>query len=141
MGHVRISISKEKLAEFCRRRHIRKLSFFGSVLSDEFRPDSDVDVLVEFEPDYPVGFRIIEIEDIRTLQRNNYKKVQVVADKLDAVRFDLPGVTNLEQHDGSVRFFFKGDINAVLRRIGEMKVDDVSIEEPTLEEIFMHYYE
>jgi ABC-2 type transport system ATP-binding protein len=85
--------------------------------------------------------RIIEIEDIRTLQRNNYKKVQVVADKLDAASFGIPGVTNLEQHDGSVRFFFKGDINAVLQKIGEMKVNDVNIEEPTLEEIFMHYYE
>jgi ABC-2 type transport system ATP-binding protein len=85
--------------------------------------------------------RIIEIEDIRTLQRNNYKKVQVTADILDQSCFDLPGVTNLERHEGSVRFFFKGDINAVLQKIGGMKVNDVTIEEPTLEEIFMHYYE
>ncbi len=85
--------------------------------------------------------RIIEIEDIRTLQQNNYKKVRVVADDLDATRFDLPGVTNLETLSGTTRFFYKGDINAVLHRIGEMTVSDVTIEEPTLEEIFMHYYE
>jgi len=85
--------------------------------------------------------RIIEIADIHTLQQNNYKKVRVVADGLDPAHFDLPGVTGLEHHNGVVRFFFKGDINAVMRRIGEITVSDVTIEEPTLEEIFMHYYE
>jgi ABC-2 type transport system ATP-binding protein len=85
--------------------------------------------------------RIIEVADIRTLQQNNYKKVRVAAPGLDAARFDLPGVTHLEQNDGVARFFYKGDINAVLRRIGEVTVSDVTIEEPTLEEIFMHYYE
>ncbi len=85
--------------------------------------------------------RIIEIADIRTLQQNNYKKVRVVADNLDAAYFDMPGVTNLEQHNGTVRFFYKGDINAVMHKIGGITVSDVTIEEPTLEEIFMHYYE
>src|SRR5512140_3614676 len=46
----RITVSPEAVAGFCRRNHIRKLSLFGSVLRDDFRPDSDVDVLVEFEP-------------------------------------------------------------------------------------------
>jgi ABC-2 type transport system ATP-binding protein len=85
--------------------------------------------------------RIVEIADIRTLQQNNYKKVRVAADGLDGGCFDMPGVTNLEQHNGAVRFFYKGDINTVLHKIGEIKVSDVTIEEPTLEEIFMHYYE
>jgi ABC-2 type transport system ATP-binding protein len=85
--------------------------------------------------------RIAEIEDIRTLQKNNYKKVRVLADSFEPGCFDIPGVTNLERHDGEVRFFYKGDINAVLHRISGMTVTDVSIEEPTLEEIFMHYYE
>ncbi|HEV2854920.1 MAG TPA: nucleotidyltransferase family protein [Thermoanaerobaculia bacterium] len=44
-----------KLAEFCRRRHIRKLSLFGSTLHGDARPDSDVDLLVEFQPDSRVG--------------------------------------------------------------------------------------
>jgi ABC-2 type transport system ATP-binding protein len=85
--------------------------------------------------------QIIEIADIRTLQENNYKKVRVAASDLDAARFELPGVTNLEHNNGVVRFFFRGDINTVMRTIGEMTVSDVTIEEPTLEEIFMHYYE
>ena|SRR5258705_3145361 len=53
---ARIPIDQEKLAEFCRKNHIRKLWFFGSVLRDDFRPDSDVDVLYEFEPGHSVGF-------------------------------------------------------------------------------------
>ena len=49
MGKAHINIPKEKIAEFCRKNHIRKLSLFGSVLREDFRPESDVDVLVEFE--------------------------------------------------------------------------------------------
>ncbi|MBI3978742.1 MAG: nucleotidyltransferase family protein [Chloroflexi bacterium] len=52
---ARIPIDRERIAEFCRRHHIRKLALFGSVLRDDFRPDSDVDVLVELEPGFPVG--------------------------------------------------------------------------------------
>jgi hypothetical protein len=55
MGTAKIEIPREALAEFCRRHHIRKLSLFGSVLREDFRPDSDVDVLVEFEEGHPVG--------------------------------------------------------------------------------------
>lgn len=46
-----IEIPEDKVAEFCRRHGIRRLSLFGSILSDEFGPESDVDVLVEFEPE------------------------------------------------------------------------------------------
>ena len=52
---ARIDIPKEQIAEFCRRHYIRKLSLFGSVLRNDFRPDSAVDVLVEFEPDHIPG--------------------------------------------------------------------------------------
>jgi predicted nucleotidyltransferase len=52
---MRIEIDRDALAEFCRRRRIRKLAFFGSVLRDDFGPASDVDVLVEFEPGARVG--------------------------------------------------------------------------------------
>jgi predicted nucleotidyltransferase len=51
----RIAIPRRELAELCRRHHIRKLSLFGSVLGRDFRPDSDVDVLVEFDPGYRIG--------------------------------------------------------------------------------------
>jgi ABC-2 type transport system ATP-binding protein len=84
---------------------------------------------------------IAEISDIRTLQKNNYKKVRVTAEGLNPASFEMPGMTNLQSEDGTVHFFFKGDINAVLKKISGIQVSDVIIEEPTLEEIFMHYYE
>jgi predicted nucleotidyltransferase len=52
---VQISIPNDLIAAFCRQHRIRKLSFFGSVLRGDFTPDSDVDVLVEFEPGTRVG--------------------------------------------------------------------------------------
>ena len=85
--------------------------------------------------------RIVEISNIRALQQNNYKKVRVTADGLNPAAFELPGVTNAQTDNGTVNFFFKGDINAVLQKISGLRVADVTIEEPTLEEIFMHYYE
>jgi predicted nucleotidyltransferase len=56
MMKAKISIPQELLDDFCRRRHIRKLSLFGSVLREDFGPQSDVDVLVEFEPGATVGY-------------------------------------------------------------------------------------
>jgi predicted nucleotidyltransferase len=50
MSNSKIKIPSEKIAEFCKKNHIRKLSLFGSVLRDDFNSDSDIDFLVEFEP-------------------------------------------------------------------------------------------
>lgn len=55
MGVRGIDVTSEQIAEFCRRNRIRKLSFFGSVLRDDFSQESDVDVLVEFQPGAIVG--------------------------------------------------------------------------------------
>lgn len=62
-GKLQIEIPKERIAEFCRRHHIRKLSLFGSVLREDFGPDSDVDVLVEFEPGQAPGFAFFGMEE------------------------------------------------------------------------------
>jgi uncharacterized protein len=51
-----LDIPKEKIAHFCQHWHITKLSLFGSVLRDDFRPESDIDVLVEFHPAHIPGF-------------------------------------------------------------------------------------
>jgi hypothetical protein len=60
---MKINVNKDELSDFCRSRHILKLAFFGSVLSDDFSPESDVDVLVEFEPDHIPGlFAIVRME-------------------------------------------------------------------------------
>ena len=52
----RIAISQTEIDEFGRRNHIRRLSFFGSVLREDFRPESDIDLLVEFEPGHVPGY-------------------------------------------------------------------------------------
>jgi ABC-2 type transport system ATP-binding protein len=84
--------------------------------------------------------KIVKIEDIKTLQKDNYKKIKIVADGIDTNQLDVVGVTNLAKSDHTVSFFYKGDINVITRIISANTVSDVSIEEPTLEEIFMHYY-
>jgi len=59
----RITVPQAELDAFCRVNHIRKLSFFGSVLRDDFGPASDIDVLVEFDPDHVPGyFRLSAME-------------------------------------------------------------------------------
>ncbi len=59
---MKLSIPEDRIAEFCRRHHIRRLSLFGSVLREDFRPESDVDVLVEFEPGFVPGLKFFTIE-------------------------------------------------------------------------------
>jgi predicted nucleotidyltransferase len=56
-----IPIPYEAIAEFCRRNHIRKLSLFGSILRDDFTPESDVDVLVEFEEGRTPGLSFFDL--------------------------------------------------------------------------------
>ena len=67
VAHMRttypIPIPHEAIAEFCRRNHIRKLSLFGSILRDDFGPDSDVDVLVEFEDGKTPGLAYFTMQD------------------------------------------------------------------------------
>jgi predicted nucleotidyltransferase len=61
-NHSKIELPKEKIADFCRRHHIRKLAVFGSALREDFRPDSDVDVLVEFDPGHTPGLAFFGME-------------------------------------------------------------------------------
>ena len=64
MNYLGVEVPPEAVAEFCRRHHIRRLSLFGSILRDDFRPESDVDVLVEFERGHVPGLlRIAGMED------------------------------------------------------------------------------
>jgi hypothetical protein len=63
MKNGTIFLPKDKIADFCKRNYIRKLSFFGSVLRDDFGPKSDVDVLVEFQSGHVPGFfRLFDME-------------------------------------------------------------------------------
>ena len=57
-----IAVPREKIAAFCRKHRIHKLAFFGSVLRQDFSPESDVDALVEFEPGYTPGLDFFAME-------------------------------------------------------------------------------
>ena len=73
----RVTIPKDKIADFCRRNHIQSLSFIGSVLREDFGPGSDIDVLVEFEQAYRPGLmELVEMQE--ELMRIFGQKVDLV---------------------------------------------------------------
>jgi uncharacterized protein len=63
MKHLQLEIPHGKIAAFCRKHHILKLSFFGSILRDDFNHDSDIDVLVEFEPEHIPGLAFFRMQE------------------------------------------------------------------------------
>jgi hypothetical protein len=83
MIHHGIDIGLDRVADFCRRNQIRKLALFGSILRDDFTPESDIDVLVEFKPEARVGFfKLYDIEQElaqilagRTVEINTFKSL------------------------------------------------------------------
>lgn len=83
---------------------------------------------------------IIKMEDIKTLREDNYKKITIRGQEIDPNKFVMEGVTEVVDGEEELRFFYKGDINKMTQAIGSETLKDVLIEEPTLEEIFMHYY-
>lgn len=83
---------------------------------------------------------IIKVDDIKSMREDNYKKLTVKAAGIHSDLFNIPGVTNLSNGDDEMRFFYKGDINQMLKILSSHALKDVLIEEPTLEEVFMHYY-
>ncbi len=63
MSAIKIRIPRKKITDFCRRNYIRRMAFFGSVLREDFGPDSDIDVLVEFEPGHVPGLTFFSMEE------------------------------------------------------------------------------
>jgi predicted nucleotidyltransferase len=61
-GQMKVRLPKDKIADFCRRHHIRKLAVFGSVAHGDSRPDSDLDILVEFEPGHVPGLAFFGVK-------------------------------------------------------------------------------
>lgn len=103
--------------------------------------------------------KIIKLEKMSSLTENNYKKfkIELKADEnentaegltvgngsaanFDPGYFNIPGVNSLEVINHTINFLYKGNINTILKKISEIEISNVWIDEPTLEEIFMHYY-
>ncbi|MCJ7689912.1 MAG: ABC transporter ATP-binding protein [Clostridiaceae bacterium] len=86
--------------------------------------------------------KIIKVEKISTLQENNHKKIKIeVKSKIDDNYFKIDGATNLDVNGNIISFLFRGNINFIMKKISEIEITNLWIEEPDLEEIFMHYYE
>lgn len=83
---------------------------------------------------------IIKIDDIKTMREDNYKKITLKGMALDSSRYQFEGITERTIGPSELKFFFKGDINQITSKLSAESLQDVLIEEPTLEEIFMHYY-
>ncbi|CAM4376711.1 ABC transporter ATP-binding protein [Paenibacillus typhae] len=84
---------------------------------------------------------IIKLEKMSTLQENNYKRINIEGvSTISKEAFDISGVSRLEVNGTAASFIFKGNINTIMQRLSETELRNISIEEPDLEEIFMHYY-
>ena len=84
---------------------------------------------------------IINIQKINELRANSHKKISVTADQIPDGYFNEQGVENYKQDGGTAEFMYMGDVAFILGKINALAVRDLFIEEPTLEEIFMHYYQ
>lgn len=86
---------------------------------------------------------IVKVEDMKTLRNEKFKRFAIEfadTEVLPDEAFQLPGIVNVEKEGPTTRFLFGGDINLVLERLYGRKVVNLLVEEPSLEEIFLHYY-
>ncbi len=114
--------------------HGTSILFSSHILSEVQRMCSRVAILKEG--------RLVQLQKISDLREENYKKCAVTArEPIPEGYFDGKGITSLTRNGVSASFLYKGDINEITRKLCNLSLADVSIEEPTLEEIFLHYYE
>ncbi|MFD1415006.1 ABC transporter ATP-binding protein [Oceanobacillus jeddahense] len=86
--------------------------------------------------------KVISLQSIHDLRSNTYKKVQLTTKKVISEQdFLLEGITQFEQQDDEIRFMYKGDVSRLIDSFQHLQIIDILIEEPSLEEIFMHYYQ
>lgn len=86
--------------------------------------------------------KIVTVEKISTLKENTYKKFKIeTGSHIRKDHFNVEGVNQLEQDGGTISFLFRGNINSIMKKISEIEIVNLWVEEPDLEEIFMHYYE
>ena len=85
--------------------------------------------------------KIIKLEKMSTLQENNFKRIKIETKAaIEEEYFNIGGVSKLEINDRTAHFIFKGNLNSIMKKIASLELANLSIDEPDLEEIFMHYY-
>lgn len=83
---------------------------------------------------------IIKVENIHTLRETQYKKFKIEMINPRKSLFNLPGVSNFKKNDQTISFLYRGNINDIIQLLSKYNLNNVWIEEPELEEIFIHYY-
>lgn len=85
--------------------------------------------------------KLINVDSIEHLTKNKVKNITITVEQPETVQLDLAGVTNKEMKHNEIKLLYSGEIKELLNKLAELPIQDVLIEEPSLEEVFMHYYE
>jgi ABC-2 type transport system ATP-binding protein len=85
--------------------------------------------------------KLVQVETIDNLTKHSFKKITLTYEEAINPEFGLEGVIEQQTNGNDVRMLYSGDIKILLARIQELPLKDIRIEEPSLDEILMHYYE
>ncbi|WP_141431043.1 ABC transporter ATP-binding protein [Bacillus sp. 03113] len=85
--------------------------------------------------------RLVTVEKVEQLIRNKVKTIKLLFDQVPGIEFSIPGVIQKSTHGNEVTLLYNGDLKVLLAKLQELTLKDLLIEEPSLEEVFMHYYE
>ena len=85
--------------------------------------------------------RLVDIQSMKQLRESGYKKITLTAKApIPEDFFDIPGAANVQQEYRAVSLMFNGSVASIMDRLCRLELEDILIEEPSLEEIFLHYY-
>lgn len=84
--------------------------------------------------------KLIKIDDVKNLMKTDFSIITIESNEYKKLKLPMKDIIIKEEHKNKIKFIYKGDINNLLNIITKIKIDDILIEEPTIEEIFMHYY-
>ena len=143
-----IELEPDRLGDFLRREDIgglnvtipykRDVMKFCDVLDPAAEAIGSVNTLVRREG------KLVGVQSMKDLRENGYKKISLTAkDAIPEDFFSIPGTANLEwdKSKTSVSFMFSGTVMTIMNQLHRLELEDILIEEPSLEEIFLHYYE
>jgi ABC-2 type transport system ATP-binding protein len=86
--------------------------------------------------------KVISLQSIHELRSSTYKKIQLrTKEPVSKKEFILEGISEFKQQEEEISFMYKGNVNSLINSFSNLDIVDIFIEEPSLEEIFMHYYE
>jgi len=129
-------LMQQKFFELIRQENQKGVTVFFSshILSEVQKLCNRVGIIKEG--------RIVKIETIENLRSENYKRIIVETDTvLSHDYFNIEGVSDFTTNNHTYSFLYKGDINLIIKKISSLNIKNITIHEPDLEEIFMHYYE